>query len=77
MDDYQTYDLQGAVDNGSHSALGRPAGWKIDNIREARNLLREVFNEEEADSDVDKALRSASLTTELAWSLLEARDATR
>lgn len=48
--------------------------WRIENIMHARNLLREVYLKEESASDVDKALRAASLSAEVAWNLIEARN---
>lgn len=48
--------------------------WRIRNIMNARDLLRYVRLAEDANSDVDKAVSAAILATEVAWSLIEARN---
>lgn len=37
--------------------------WRIQNLIDARELLRAVYEDVPNDCDVDKALRSASLST--------------
>jgi hypothetical protein len=53
--------------------LGDDVSWKIAHINEAADLLRDVYETEENDTDVDKALKATWQMLSLASDALEKR----